>query len=326
MGTEIVAYNEFRDQLSQMKQNNTGLVFNYEDPAGNREARSHVYKLRQTKAAVDKVRKKIKEESLEVGRKIDAEAKEIIGEIEGMIDTHMKPLEAIEEREQQRVQKIRDRIESIRNAPFQRNGTGGMLASPELKGLLEAVRTTVIDESFAEFQFEAQQVWDASVTSLEASYAAAVKNEAELAELARLRVEADERSRKDRDEQVRRDTEEKSRKEADARVEAERKASANREVNLRLEAERAQREKQDANERADKAAQTERERIERKQAEEAKAEREATEKREADKKHRAKINSAAVEALVAGGMKIDHAKQAITLIAKGSVPNVSVSY
>lgn len=59
--TTIVAYDPFRAQLAQLKEGNAKAVFNYRDPIGNKEARSHVYKLRQTKSAVDKVRKAEKE-------------------------------------------------------------------------------------------------------------------------------------------------------------------------------------------------------------------------------------------------------------------------
>ena len=59
---EIAAFSEFRSQLATLKHDNSKAVFNYADPKGNKEARSHIYKLRQTKSAVDKVRKEQKQE------------------------------------------------------------------------------------------------------------------------------------------------------------------------------------------------------------------------------------------------------------------------
>ncbi|MNH42421.1 hypothetical protein D3C79_1041170 [compost metagenome] len=50
------------------------------------------------------------------------------------------------------------------------------------------------------------------------------------------------------------------------------------------------------------------------------------EAREADKAHKAKINRAALEALIAGGMPEACAKQAVTLIAQRKIPNISISY
>jgi len=78
----------------------------------------------------------------------------------------------------------------------------------------------------------------------------------------------------------------------------------------------------DAKDREDAAAQRERDRI---AAEKAAADAE-TKRREADKKHRAAINRAAMEAFVAGGMTEDAAKMAVTLIAKGVISNVKISY
>lgn len=48
--------------------------------------------------------------------------------------------------------------------------------------------------------------------------------------------------------------------------------------------------------------------------------------READKAHKARINRAALDAFVAGGMTEECAKQAITLIAQRKIPAISITY
>ncbi|WP_343075403.1 hypothetical protein [Pseudomonas sp. AF32] len=48
--------------------------------------------------------------------------------------------------------------------------------------------------------------------------------------------------------------------------------------------------------------------------------------READKAHKTKINRAALEAFIAGGMTEECAKQAITLIAQRKIPAISIQY
>ncbi|EXF96267.1 hypothetical protein HK44_020370 [Pseudomonas fluorescens HK44] len=48
--------------------------------------------------------------------------------------------------------------------------------------------------------------------------------------------------------------------------------------------------------------------------------------READKAHKAKINRAALDAFVAGGMTEECAKQAITLIAQRKIPAIAITY
>ena len=48
--------------------------------------------------------------------------------------------------------------------------------------------------------------------------------------------------------------------------------------------------------------------------------------READKAHKAKINRAALDAFIAGGMTEECAKQAITLIAQRKIPAIAITY
>ena len=72
--SNIAVYDEFRGQLSELRDANAKTVFDYEDPKGNKDARSHVYKLRQTKSAVEMARKEEKAESLAYGRRVDEQA------------------------------------------------------------------------------------------------------------------------------------------------------------------------------------------------------------------------------------------------------------
>jgi colicin import membrane protein len=71
------------------------------------------------------------------------------------------------------------------------------------------------------------------------------------------------------------------------------------------------------------AIEAERERV----AEAQRAEEAATAKREANRRHRASINRAAVDALVKSfGLRSETAVLVVTAIAKGEIPNVSISY
>ncbi len=75
---------------------------------------------------------------------------------------------------------------------------------------------------------------------------------------------------------------------------------------------------------ADKAAAIE---AERKRAEEAKRKAEAeTKAREKDKSHRAEVHSDALAAIVWLGISEENAKQVVTAIAKGLIPNVKITY
>ena len=90
---QITEYNEFRNQVVDMVKINAATVFDYDSDKGEKEARSYVYKLRQSKAAIDKKRKELGEDLVSRKKLIDGEAKLLIETVEGMIDVHMKPLE-----------------------------------------------------------------------------------------------------------------------------------------------------------------------------------------------------------------------------------------
>ena len=95
----LAPYEPIRAQIEELKIANATTVFKYEDAKGNKLARSHVANLRTVKGDIERKRKELKADALEYGKKVDAAAKELTGEIEAMIDVHWKPLEAIERRE-----------------------------------------------------------------------------------------------------------------------------------------------------------------------------------------------------------------------------------
>lgn len=330
---EIAAFNEFRNQLSELRHNNEKAVFDYADPKGNKEARSHIYKLRKTKSAVEKVRKEQKAASLEYGRKVDAQAKEIAGEIDSMISVHEKPLKEIEEKESARIQAHKDRIESLNE--YKAVGSGA--ESSVYRELLAAVDGFVIDDSLEEFKAEAALRKEEAASYLRKYLAEREQYEAEQAELNRLRKEAEERAQKDREEQIRKEAAERAKKEAEekaAAAERERQYELERANREKAEAEaRHLREKQEAEDRAKAAAeQAERDRLAAIEAErqrieaEQERERQEAERKAANKKHRQKINREALEDLGAIGIGEEQGKQLIEAIVRGQVRNISVNY
>jgi colicin import membrane protein len=348
--TSIVAeYQPFYAQLAELEANNAKLVFDYESKKGNKEARSHVNTLRLTKGALERTRKAAKEESLRVGRAIDAEAKEINARIEAMITVHQTKIDEIEEREQRRIAVIEACIENLR-----RHGESAKTAE-NLAAEISVLEVVVIGDDYAEFKAAALEAKDARLRELRINHAALVKAEAEAAELARLRAEAAQRAQRERDEAIAKAAAERAAAEAAARAEAEaakarraieeaelkakqeREAAERRELELKLQAEQAERRRVEAEQKAirdaeEAAARAEAEKQRAIQAERdrqtalAKAEVEAQAKREANKAHRAKINNAALAAFVAGGISEECAKECIKLIATGSIPRIQITY
>lgn len=95
---ELVKFNEVTAAIAEYKAENANLAFNYEDPEGNKDARSHIYKLRQVKTKIADIHRIAKAEALGVCRLLDSKKKELTGEVEEMIDVHYKPVKEIEER------------------------------------------------------------------------------------------------------------------------------------------------------------------------------------------------------------------------------------
>jgi hypothetical protein len=344
----VAEYQPFYAQLTELEKDNASLVFDYESKKGNKEARSHVFKLRQTKGALEAVRKQVKADILIKGRAIDSEKAAIEARIEAMIKVHQEKLDEIEQREADRIRAIDERIADIERVIDSR-------ASVDLKARIAELEAIAIDDSFAEFIAGAAKAKDATITKYRAMLADAEKAEAEASELARLRAEAEARAQKDRDDAIAKAAEDRARAEAQAEAErvakaaaqaiadaeakakAEAEAAARRELELKLQAEQAERRRVEAEQKAisdaeEAAARAEAEKQRAIQAEKdrvaalAKAEADAQAKREANKKHLAKINNAALDALVAGGLDAVAAKLAITLIASGKVPAVQINY
>lgn len=356
----VAEYQPFYAQLAELEQKNSALVFDYASPKGNKEARSHINTLRLTKGALERTRKAAKEESLRVGRAIDAEAKEIGARIELMITVHQEAVDAIEQLEKHRVAALETRLNEI--AMF---GAGANTAA-EIGAEIAALEPVVIGEDWQEFKAKALEAKDNALRVLRQRHAESVEFEAKEAELARLRAEAAERERLEREAAIAKEAVERAEAaaakkaaeeraaadraiaEAESRAKAEREAAERRELELKLQAEaaerrrveteqRAEQERVEAIARAERQATEAAERAERQAAEAVQREQErvaaavaaeAAEqaKREANKAHKTKINRAALAALVAGGLSEECAKQCVTLIASGKIPAVCINY
>jgi len=342
--TNIAAYDEFRSQLTALQVGNEKAVFDYRDPKGNKEARSHVYKLRQTKAAIEKVRKQEKEVYLLKGRQVDSEAKEISAVVEQMIEVHETPLKEIEREEELRIETHKNAICAIIDIG---NGMIGGQAQPF--GLLfEELKLIVIDEKFQEFEAEAHRAKNEATEKLSAAFAEHQKREAEQAELARLRQEAAEREQKEREDRIAREAAEQARIAAEKAAEAERRRlqdEADRQTReAQFAVERAQREKAESEaaalrqkQEAEQAAKEALERAEREKQAAIEAERKRiadeqaaliaeAEQREKNKAHAKKINNEILEDIIAAGCTEECGKKIIAAIARGQVRHTKINY
>ena len=326
--------------LAKIKEELDAFVPDVSTKKGRDAIASIAYKVAKGKTALDNIGKDLVAELKDVPKKIDAERKRMRDLLDQWKDEVRAPLTAWEEAEEARQARHKAGIEwfHLRAKEFHD------LDLQELRASLAEVEGKAVDQSWEEFEAEAHRAKAKALEPLTAAVAAREKHEAEQAELAKLRAEAAAREQKDREERIAREAAERAQREAEAKAQAEREAAIKREaeataaaerreLELKLAAERAEREKAEALQREQQAkADAERKAAEavaeeqRRVAAQAAAEAKEAERREKDKAHKAAVNRAALEALVAGGISEADAKTVITLIAKKAVPAVTISY
>ncbi|PRA33773.1 hypothetical protein [Pseudomonas poae] len=199
-------------------------------------------------------------------------------------------------------------------------------------------------------QYEADQA-ELALRRAEAEAQAQRDRDAEIARVAaeQARIEAEQRAQAELDAAARREQElleqaaaaqlatEQAARDAEAaaehqRLQLELQAEQARTVAAQAEArrvaaeQRAEQERVAATQRQEQAVEQARQAELARQAAAVAFELEQAQAREADKAHQGKINRAALEAFIAGGMPEACAKQAVTLIAQRKIPSVSIAY
>lgn len=331
--------------LQRIRQELDAFVPDVSTAKGRKEIASMAHRVARSKTYLDGVGKQLADEQKQIPKKIDASRKLVRDTLDQWKEEVRQPLTDWEQAEDDRVARHEENLESIRSAGERASHEWADLPLDAMRERLAAVEAEAITEAaWEEFTSRAAEAKDAAITQLRDAIARREAYDAEQAELERLRREAEEREAKEREEAIRREAEERARREAEEKARQEReaaeakaraeqeerdrkereaKAEAERkELEHKLALERAEREKAEAEQRAKDAAEAERRRIE------AEKQREAEEaaKREANKRHKAKVNNAAMQALVEGGLSEDQAKLAVTLIAQKSIPAVLIQY
>lgn len=178
-----------------------GVVYEVVTVAGMDEAKAARLAVRTPRYEVERIRKAAKAPILALGKKLDAEAARIEGEllkIEGPIDQQIKAEEARKEAERQakidaelkRVADLQERIRELNGCQSLTPTSGSAL----IKEHLDDLEAIVIDGTFQEFQHQAEMTRSAGIGRLMGLHALACNHEAEQErlqaereELARLR-------------------------------------------------------------------------------------------------------------------------------------------
>lgn len=279
--------------------------------AGRAAIKSMAHKVAKSKTALEEVGKALADEQKSIPKRIDATRKRIKDTLDLWRDEVRKPVDDWEAVEEARVNRHKSTLSSLDALA----APSPDITSATLKIQLAEVHAVSTGDECEEYATEYVMAKDRAIEALTAAITKREKFEAEQAELAALRAEKEERDRLDREADIRAQAAAEERKRNEAAQQAERDASAKREAELQAARDDAERR---ATEAAQKAVRDQ----------EAKAAKEAAEAaaRERDTKHKASVNRAAADALIAAGIDKDVAKQVVTLIAKKAVPAVSIAY
>ena len=325
--------------LEKIRAEVAGHVPDLKTKKGREAIASLAFKVRKVKTALDGMGKQLVDDLKDVPKRIDAERKRMRDTLDALADDVRRPLTEWERVEEDRVQRHKDALEGITTLVINCGES-----SDSLRAAINAVEAVGIGPEWEEFETEAARAKDRALTGLRDRLTAREKYEAEQAELAELRRKQAEQDQKDRDARIAQEAADKAKREAEEKASAEKAAAERRELELKLQAEQA--EKAAAQAKADKIAAEQRAEQDRlaaierekhavevaRQAEikrqaDAKAAEEAeTARREADKAHKGKVNRAALAAFAKGGMTEECAKLAVTLIAKGAIPAIKITY
>lgn len=311
--------------------------------AGREAVASLAYKVARSKTALDKMGKDLGESHYKSWKAITSERARIEKELDALKDEVRKPLTDWENAEKDRIAGHEKAIADIEGmTQFDEPPTAA-----DIKFRLDAF-TALPPRDWEEFAKRGEAADAATTNTLNRMLEEATKREAEIAELERLRAEQVAREQKERDDRIaaeaaeraRVEAEAKAKREADeaaAKAEAERQRVEREKAGAIARAEKAEADRKAAAEKAERDAKEAAEAAERRQLAAVEAERKRvadeaarvaaeTAKREADKKHRAKINNEALAALAALGVETELAKTVIAAIARGEVPHTKMVY
>lgn len=198
---------------------------------------SMAYAVARSKTALDDVGKKLVADLKEVPKKIDAERKRVRDTLDSWQEEVRRPLNEWQAAEDARVDKHNDAIERIRLLAVDLDG----ITAEDLADRVAQLEAIALGDDWEEFEPEAARAKDKALGVLRAALAARQQYEAEQAELARLRAEAEARAKADHEAAIAREAAEKAQREAEEKAQTERDAAAKREQALIDQAAQAQR-------------------------------------------------------------------------------------
>lgn len=319
---------------------------------GQDALRSFAAKVRSEKACINKARLRLTSEWRDMTAQANAAGKVIDERLEALAVEVRAPLTAWEDAEKARIARCEAAILGMRE--FAKVSIDDTADAVRERG--SAVYSMVLDaDEFRDMLPEADAAKATAIETLKAALARLTREEAERAELARLRAAEEARIAREREEQEAREQQEREAEEA-RQAEQRRLAAEQAEKDRIAAAEKAASER--AQREAAEAAQAERDRLQREHDEALLAERRRAEeaeraiqaerdrvaaeerarlaeqqriadeqaKRDADQAHRTKVKAAAKTAIMSCGADEDTARKIVMAIIAGEIPAVSLRF
>lgn len=310
----------------------------------------------RSKTAIEKPGRDYLKRLKELPKEVEAELRRFVTECDAIRDETRRPLTEWEQAEESRKNALQQRLDDLRALGDVISADGNYLPSVDIQARISQAKAVSLDDSWEEVAAEAGVAKDATIQKLEAAFIVAKQREDQAAELERLRLEAEEKARVEREEKLKREAAKAARLEVEQKAQADREAAARRELELKMRTEQAEREKKELAEKAERdrieaeqraerekqaaieetkrKAQEEADRI-RREAEAKEAARLAEQKRIADEeaaraadvKHRKIVGAEIVTALLAHtSLNREQAIEVLTALKDDLIPRANINY
>jgi hypothetical protein len=297
---------------------------------GRQSIISMAHKVAKCKSPIKNLATELKEDSKKFIDSVNLQWNRYEKEMDTLRDSIRKPVDEIEEKEAKILKEKQDRI-----AEIQKYKNIYLNSSKLIEQAIDNVNNLAVFE-WADFQFIAENLVKETLEILNNNLIMQKKNEADEAELEKLRKEKEEREKKDAEERIRKEAEERAKKEAEETIKRAEQAkidAENRAKELeKLKIENEKKAKENAERMAKEAVEKERLRI----AEEERKKAEEEEKRQANKRHRQKIENEIFDKLkeiflkeknlFQNDLNDDLINKLIESISKNEVPNLKIIY
>lgn len=312
---------------------------------------SLAFKVSRSKTALDELGKNLVADWKARSALVDADRRRVRERLDALRDEVRRPLTEWEDAERRRVEGHEAAL--LKLVEYARFDT----YEPDAERIADRLArfNELPPREWHEFSKRATDTTAQVRASLQASHAAAVRREAERAELLKLRKEAEERTQRERDDRLQREAAEQARATAEAaareaaRVQAAREAAERARIDrervaaeeARLKAEAAERKARRDAEDAAEIARIERLELEEKAQRDAEAAVEAERRRaaderataeaeqvrrETDEKHKKQVHDEIAAELARRGYTVKQARTIVDVLATGGVPHVRIEY